>query len=71
MIFNSFRNLFSNSCQLSNKNWWKVAIACLSLMMLGAGSATAAEEIILNYGVLEFSVSIAALETYAKTGKLE
>lgn len=77
MIFNSSRNLFSNSCQPPNRTWWKVAIGlsqvgcCLSLMMVGVRSATAAEEIILNYGALEFSVSIAALETYAKTGKLE
>ena len=33
--------------------------------------AIAAENIILNYGVLEFSVSVDSLETYAKTGKIE
>ena len=33
--------------------------------------AVAAENIILNYGVLEFSVSVDSLETYATTGKIE
>ena len=33
--------------------------------------AVAAENIILNYGVLEFAVSVDSLETYATTGEIE
>ena len=33
--------------------------------------AVAAEKIILNYGALEFDVSVDSLETYAKTGEIE
>lgn len=35
-----------------------------------AKKAISAEEIILNYGVLEFAVAVDDLETYAQTGKL-
>lgn len=55
--------------------------SCLAVGMLQLGcyvgleaylgkKAVAAEDIILNYGVLEFSVSVDSLETYAKTGKI-
>jgi predicted dienelactone hydrolase len=44
---------------------------CISLEAYLGKKAIAAENIILNYGVLEFSVSVASLETYAKTGKID
>ena len=77
MIFNSFSDFLSNSDRLPNQIWWKVAVGisqlscCLGLMVSDVKPATAAEKIILSYGALEFSVSVTALETYAKTGKLE
>lgn len=43
----------------------------VSLWGGGAKKATAAEDIILSYGVLEFNLSVDSLETYAKTGNLE
>lgn len=42
-----------------------------ALWSVKAKGATAAENIILSYGVLEFAVSVDSLETYATTGKLE
>ncbi|MEN9518694.1 MAG: hypothetical protein RLZZ381_1282 [Cyanobacteriota bacterium] len=44
---------------------------CISLEAYLSKKAIAAENIILNYGVLEFSVSVNSLETYAKTGKVD
>ena len=44
---------------------------CVGLWGCWSEKAESAERVILNYGVLEFSVSIDSLETYAKTGKLE
>jgi predicted dienelactone hydrolase len=44
---------------------------CLALETYLDKKAVAAENIILNYGVLEFSVSVDSLETYAKTGKID
>jgi predicted dienelactone hydrolase len=44
---------------------------CLALETYLDKKAIAAENIILNYGVLEFSVSVDSLETYAKTGKID
>ncbi|PSB12515.1 hypothetical protein C7B62_01465 [Pleurocapsa sp. CCALA 161] len=43
---------------------------CIGLEAYLGKKAVAAEEIILNYGVLEFAVSVDSLETYAKTGKI-
>ena len=57
--------------------WFYLA---MSLLQLGcyvgletyfAKRAVAAENVILSYGALEFSVSVDSLETYAKTGKIE
>jgi len=44
---------------------------CLSLETYLNKKATAADEIVLSYGALEFSVSVDSLETYATTGKIE
>lgn len=44
---------------------------CIALETYLQKKAVAAENIILNYGVLEFSVSVDSLETYATTGKIE
>lgn len=44
---------------------------CLSLLGCWTKKAFGAEDIILNYGALEFSVSVESLETYATTGKIE
>ncbi|MCC0178760.1 alpha/beta hydrolase [Waterburya agarophytonicola K14] len=59
------------------KLWSYLAIGAfqisLSASLLGywAKKAVGAENIILNYGALEFSVSVDSLETYATTGELE
>ncbi|MDJ0588581.1 MAG: alpha/beta hydrolase [Pleurocapsa sp. MO_226.B13] len=42
-----------------------------SLWSYGTKNAWGAESIVLNYGALEFSVSLDSLETYAETGRLE
>ncbi len=44
---------------------------CVGLWGCWSEKAESAERVILNYGVLEFSVSIDSLETYAQTGKIE
>lgn len=44
---------------------------CVGLWSCWGEKAESAERVILNYGVLEFSVSIDSLETYAQTGKIE
>ena len=44
---------------------------CVGLETYLNTKAIAAENIILNYGVLEFSVSVDSLETYSKTGKID
>ncbi len=46
-------------------------VCSLGLIGYWTKKAVAAEEIILNYGALEFPVSIKSLETYATTGKIE
>ena len=59
------------------KTWSYLAVVilqlgcCLSLETYLNKKAVAAENIILNYGALEFSVSVDSLETYATTGKIE
>ncbi len=42
-----------------------------SLWSYGTKNAWGAESIVLNYGALEFSVSVDSLETYAEKGRLE
>ena len=44
---------------------------CVGLWGVLGKKAESAEKVILNYGVLEFSLSIDSLETYAKTGKID
>ena len=44
---------------------------CVGLETYLNKKAVAAENIILNYGVLEFAVSVDSLETYATTGEIE
>ena len=44
---------------------------CVGLWGYLSKKAVGAEDIILNYGALEFSVSVDSLETYAQTGELE
>ncbi len=44
---------------------------CVGLWGCWSEKAESAERVILNYGVLEFSVSIDSLETYAQTGEIE
>lgn len=44
---------------------------CVSFLGFWTKKAVGAENIILNYGVLEFSVSLESLENYATTGKIE
>lgn len=61
----------------SSKIWSFLAVGLLQLgCYVGLESffeqkAVAAEKIILNYGALEFAVSVDSLETYANTGKIE
>ncbi|MEL6500608.1 MAG: alpha/beta hydrolase [Cyanobacteria bacterium J06623_1] len=62
---------------IGSKVWSYLALGILQLggciaIEMGRGQrAIAAESIILNYGALEFSVSVDSLETYARTGKIE
>ena len=44
---------------------------CLVLWGSWSKKAESAESVILNYGILEFPLSINSLETYAETGKIE
>ena len=67
----------TNSIVPSNKIWSWLALGILQLgchvgieIFLNK-KAIAAEKIILNYGALEFDVSVDSLETYAKTGEIE
>jgi predicted dienelactone hydrolase len=43
---------------------------CVGLVVVEQRKVVAAENVILNYGVLEFPVSVKSLETYAQTGKI-
>ena len=63
---------------ISSKKIW--SWLTLGILQLGcyagiesywAQRAIAAEKIILNYGALEFDISVDSLETYAKTGRIE
>ena len=59
-----------------NKKLWSFALlslqvsCCAGLWIAGGKKAVAAEDIVLSYGPLEFTVSVGSLETYATTGKL-
>ena len=67
----------TNSIVPTNKIWSWLALGILQLgCHVGieislSKKAIAAEKIILNYGALEFDVSVDSLETYANTGKIE
>ena len=63
---------------LNAKSWWSyLAVGALQISFgtaIWSGwvkKALGAEDIILNYGALEFSVSVDSLETYATEGKLK
>ena len=62
---------------LRRKAWSCLAMGILqlgcyiSLEAFSRQQAIAAENVILNYGALEFAVSVDSLETYAETGKIE
>jgi predicted dienelactone hydrolase len=43
---------------------------CVGFVVSGTKKVVAAEDVILNYGVLEFPVSVKSLETYAQTGQI-
>ncbi|MEL6496842.1 MAG: alpha/beta hydrolase [Cyanobacteria bacterium J06623_7] len=44
---------------------------CVGVNLFANHPVIAADRVILSYGVLEFDVSVDALETYAKTGEIE
>jgi len=78
MICAPFISSISNNSHLKpSKVLSRIAVkvlqisCCVGLWGCWSEKAESAERVILNYGVLEFSVSIDSLETYAKTGKLE
>jgi predicted dienelactone hydrolase len=50
--------------------WVGLGITVLSLGQWGSGSAIAAERILFNYSILGRSISVRALETYAREGIL-
>ncbi len=60
-----------------SKVWTRLALGalqlgcCVSLWGYLSKKAVGAENIILNYGALEFSVSVDSLKTYSQTGELE
>ena len=56
---------------LSWRSYIAISACCLGFITAGARKAMGAEDIVLNYGALEISVSVNSLEAYAKTGKLE
>ena len=59
-----------------DKKLWSFALSilqvgcCAGLWVAVGKKAVAAEDIVLSYGPLEFTVSVDSLETYATTGKL-
>lgn len=77
MIFHSLTNWLSNHLNLTDKGYSSLVAGiiqlgcCTSLWSASVRSVAAAEDIVLNYGALEFSVSVDALETYAETGAIE
>ncbi|WP_404790556.1 alpha/beta hydrolase [Altericista sp. CCNU0014] len=52
------------------KGWISWGAAALALGQLSSGSAIAAERILFNYSILGRSISVRALETYARDGIL-
>jgi predicted dienelactone hydrolase len=57
--------------QIRWKRWLGLAIGSLNVWLLSAlNPVSAAEQIRLSYGIFERTVSIDALETYAKTGEI-
>lgn len=79
MVNASFAHLISNGFRSKSANKVLSSIAggilpisfCFALWIGLGKKAESAEKVILNYGALEFSVSIDSLETYANTGKIE
>ena len=78
MINAVFLNLIPRNLLLKSRQVGvRVALGILPLgccMALGLGlgkRAESAERVVINYGVLEFSVSVNSLETYANTGAIE
>ena len=65
--FHSWRSLFGFNLAITLFN----LSFCLGISSLLAKKALGAEEIYLNYGALEFSVSVKSLENYARYGKIE
>lgn len=59
----------------SKSTWLAVLLGCLGFWLVPipgtSSSAVAAERIYISYGALERSISVAALEAYAKEGKLD
>jgi len=76
-LFTSVRLNRQNSVlHATNKhlNWLGLVLGCCGWLIPTAGisnSALAAERIYASYGALERSISVDALETYAKEGKLD
>ena len=64
------------SIRVSKKLWsfalLSLQVGCCAGLWIAVGKkAVAAEDIVLSYGPLEFTVSVDSLETYATTGELE
>jgi predicted dienelactone hydrolase len=76
-LFTSVRlNRRNSVLHATNKhlNWLGLVLGCCGWLIPTAGisnSALAAERIYASYGALERSISVDALETYAKEGKLD
>jgi predicted dienelactone hydrolase len=76
MTFFSFTNRLNLPKRNSRQLWSYlvmgiVQIGCCASFVVGeAKKVVAAEDVILNYGVLEFPVSVKSLEVYAQTGKI-
>ncbi len=72
---NSGRKCPRNACVRAKQKSWLLPFRSLGLgivsVLLTALPGKAAERIYFNYGALGFSVSVAALETYAAEGKVE
>ncbi|MBD2531112.1 alpha/beta hydrolase [Nostoc flagelliforme FACHB-838] len=57
---------------ISKQTVWLLRFFIVGLLpALAANQAVSAERIKFNYGVLERSISISSLETYARTGKMD
>ena len=75
MIFNLIESIKKYSIR-ANKTLWSFALlslqvgCCVGLWNIVGKKAVGAEDIVLSYGPLEFTVAVDSLETYATTGKL-